>query len=62
MNQAIGIIIAGALVAAAIMFTNHWTLSSNGAFLLNRWTGTVTSCVIRTTTPTSQVANCLGGS
>jgi hypothetical protein len=55
--QATGIIIAGALIAAAvtlvpvaIMLTNHWTLVvaapkvAESAMLLNRWTGDVVVC------------------
>jgi len=45
-HQAAGIVIAGALIAVAIMLTNHWTLvpTQGGgalvdALLLNRWTG-----------------------
>jgi hypothetical protein len=49
MNQPIAIIIAGALIAAAIMVTNHWTLYTAGndfvSFLrLNRWTGSIVVC------------------
>jgi hypothetical protein len=45
MNAAI--IIAGALIAGAIMLTNHWALGPFGAHppvLMNRWTGTVVFC------------------
>jgi hypothetical protein len=50
MNQSIAIIIAGALIAVAIMLTNHWTLLApdqstlGDALLLNRWTGAVVAC------------------
>jgi len=45
-------IIAGAiLIAAAILMTNHWhfAISSSGygvALRLNRWTGTISICVV----------------
>jgi hypothetical protein len=45
--QAIAIIIAGALIAAAIALTNHWTIHPavpGTVLLLNRWTGTVVFC------------------
>jgi hypothetical protein len=48
-QQAMAIVIAGALIAAAIMLTNHWT-AINSQFLLNRWTGTITYC----STPSSE--------
>jgi hypothetical protein len=42
------IIIAGALIAAALALTNHWTLVQAGdggtIMLMNRWTGTVLVC------------------
>ena len=44
-QQAAAIVIAGALIAVAIMVTNRWTLVSTpnsvrtDALLLNRWTG-----------------------
>jgi hypothetical protein len=50
MKQSVAIIIAGGLIAAAIMFTNHWSLvvlhpdSPSDALRLNRWTGTVILC------------------
>ena len=50
-RQAAAIVIAGALIAVAIMLTNRWTLISTpnsvrtDALLLNRWTGTVEECV-----------------
>ena len=43
-QQAIAIIIAGALIAGAIALTNHWELVSPGILRLNRWTGTVVWC------------------
>jgi hypothetical protein len=43
MNQPTATIIAGALIAAAIALTNHWSLAADGR-LLNRWTGTVFLC------------------
>ncbi|MGA8551798.1 MAG: hypothetical protein WB678_16350 [Stellaceae bacterium] len=39
MKTPLAIIIAGALIAAAILITNHWAAYPNGE--LNRWTGTV---------------------
>jgi hypothetical protein len=46
-QQAIAIIIAGALIAAAIALTNHWALVAHNENLLrlNRWTGVVGMCV-----------------
>jgi hypothetical protein len=42
------IIIAGALIAAAIALTNHWSFDpgpqGGTATLLNRWTGRVVAC------------------
>ena len=42
------IIIAGALIAAAIAWTNHWSFDpgpqGGSASLLNRWTGRVIVC------------------
>jgi hypothetical protein len=46
MTQPIAIIIAGALIAVTIMLTVYWTFNST-QFLLNRWTGTVTYCNVR---------------
>jgi hypothetical protein len=47
-QQAVAIIIVGALIAGAIALTNHWAFTSHGegaiGFLLNRWTGTVYFC------------------
>ena len=44
--NAVAIIIAGALIAAAIALTNHWALYQNSDTLLrlNRWTGDVIVC------------------
>jgi hypothetical protein len=45
-QQAIAIIIAGALIAAAIALTNHWELQSGDSFVrLNRWTGAIVLCL-----------------
>src|SRR5262249_23665155 len=50
-QQAAAIVIAGVLIAGAIMLTNRWTLISTpnsvrtDALLLNRWTGIVDECV-----------------
>ena len=46
-QQAVAIIIAGALIAGAIALTNHWSFLTGGyptGTLLNRWTGTVYLC------------------
>jgi hypothetical protein len=49
--NAIAVIIAGALIAGAIAFTNHWALvaqhNENSTLILrlNRWTGSVVECV-----------------
>jgi hypothetical protein len=42
----IAIIIAGALIAAAIAFTNHWQISAADTlvFRLDRWSGDVVVC------------------
>jgi hypothetical protein len=42
-QQAAAIIIAGALIAAAIVFTNHWEVVTGG-MRMNRWTGTIIVC------------------
>jgi hypothetical protein len=50
MNVPGAIILAGALIAATILMTNHWqlTMSYNGTgagiLRLNRWTGHVEDC------------------
>ena len=51
MNQQTGaIIIAGALIAASIALTNHWTITvldpspPSTVLRLNRWTGSVVLC------------------
>jgi len=40
------VIVAGTLVAAAILFSNHWAFAWGGGatYRLNRWTGTITLC------------------
>jgi hypothetical protein len=46
-QQAAAIIIAGGLIAAAIMLTNHWALHTAGdtpVLRLNRWTGSIVAC------------------
>ena len=48
-QQAIAIVIAGALIASAIALTNHWALYTLGDSLapvlrLNRWTGNIVAC------------------
>jgi hypothetical protein len=49
MSQPIAIIIAGALIAVAILIVNHWTLTQDR--LLNRWTGSVVYCEPTNTNP-----------
>src|SRR5438445_196340 len=45
-QQAIAIVIAGALIAAAIALTNHWELHQDDPMVrLNRWTGAVVLCL-----------------
>jgi hypothetical protein len=48
-QQAAAIVIAGALIAGAIMLTNHWSFHQGaGASFnvrLNRWTGAVETCL-----------------
>lgn len=50
MSQSHSIIIGAALIAAAILVTNHWAIVSapNGliAARLNRWTGSIEVCAI----------------
>ena len=43
---AVAILIGSALIALAILFTNHWQLSSGGQVILrmNRWSGGVSQC------------------
>jgi hypothetical protein len=49
-QQAVAIVIAGALIAAAIALTNHWSLIGDPGsspltlVRLDRWTGTVVMC------------------
>jgi hypothetical protein len=46
-QQAVAIVIAGALIAAAIMLTNHWAVGAYGPgplVRMNRWTGTAFIC------------------
>jgi hypothetical protein len=47
MSAPVAIIIAGALIAATILVTNHWQLSGTlgDAVRLNRWTGDTVACV-----------------
>jgi len=51
MGKPIAIVVGSALIAAAILITNHWQLQraandATGAIRLNRWTGKVEICVI----------------
>jgi hypothetical protein len=43
MSVPAAIVVAGGLIAAAIAFTSHWTVTGNGGGVvrLNRWTGDV---------------------
>jgi hypothetical protein len=48
------IVVAGGLVALAIMLTNHWTISTQNnivsAARLNRWTGEIELCAVNPST------------
>lgn len=46
MNTPIAIVAGAAMIAAAILVTNHWQIAGGQAqvFRLNLWTGTVTPC------------------
>jgi hypothetical protein len=49
MNQSLAIIIAGGLIAVAILLTNHWQVAGTGSVVvafarLDRWTGAVVWC------------------
>jgi len=44
MSNQVAIIIAGALIAAAIMVTNHWQIVSPATVKLDRWTGDAYLC------------------
>jgi hypothetical protein len=48
MIQAIAIFVAGVMIAAAILLTNHWSTIHydpvTGVLLLNHWTGSITLC------------------
>jgi hypothetical protein len=47
MNQPIAIVLAGALIAGAILITNHWALgvAAELPVLMNRWTGNIVWCI-----------------
>jgi len=50
-SVAVAIIAGAVMIAAAILMTNHWqfAISSSGygvALRLNRWTGTISICVV----------------
>ena len=54
------IILAGALIAASILLTNHWELTNSpmgieGVGRLNRWTGTIEVCAIDVATARTKV-------
>ena len=60
-NMETAIVIAGALIGAAILVAGHYemTASVNGIARLNRWTGTITTCVPgKTATNGVLVADC----
>jgi hypothetical protein len=46
MNVPAAIVSAGALIAAAIAVTSHWSVTGNGAGVVcpDRWTGAVVWC------------------
>jgi hypothetical protein len=48
------IIIAGVIIGASILITNHWQImqgqNSFSVYRLNRWTGTIDVCVLDPTT------------
>jgi hypothetical protein len=49
MGRNISIVVAGALIAAAILIVNHWTINTQAdnlvaAARLNRWTGEIELC------------------
>ena len=50
MGTRIAIIVGAALIAAAILLTNHWQMQPAGggtdALRLNRWTGTIDLCML----------------
>jgi hypothetical protein len=62
MGQVGGIIIGAALIALAIMVTNHWQLLPNGTnglaatIRLNRWTGAIDVCALNKNSPTGSNA------
>jgi len=51
MKTQTAIIVAGGLVAFAILLSQHWQITSsvNAVYRLNRWTGSVASCNISRT-------------
>ena len=56
------VIIAGALVAAAILFTNHWAFAwgDGASYRLNRWTGAIVLCAPQPHGRTSITAGGMG--
>jgi hypothetical protein len=51
MGRNIAIVVAGGLIALAIMVTNHWTINTPAdgvvaAARLNRWTGAIELCSV----------------
>ena len=46
MNIAIAVVLSGALIAAAVLFTFRWELAAFGgqAYRLDRWTGAIVAC------------------
>jgi hypothetical protein len=47
MRLELAVLGGAALIAAAVMATNHWevAMQSGGVFRLNRWTGEVKMCL-----------------
>jgi hypothetical protein len=45
-QTSISVIIAGALVAVAVLITGHWQIGTapTQVYRVNRWTGSVTAC------------------
>jgi hypothetical protein len=56
MIQSIAIFVAGVMIAAAILLTNHWSViqgdyATGRMLLLNRWTGSFGFCTTDTRSP-----------
>jgi hypothetical protein len=54
LSASLAILAAGAMIAAAIAFTNHWTIETSGGIAaivrLDRWTGSLRICVLDSAT------------